>query len=158
MMKSKTVLLAALLYCAHVTNSVAAGCNDFRRDIQGLQNESRQYDINRAKQSYDELRNIADLVKQQCIEQIVSIDTTQAGINSTLAKMLVRLATQYCDKAAGKIQGQVNQANNEMNSKIYDVRNGIPQEARDVAGGVVTGNTAPMENPSWWDRMRKKVQ
>ena len=171
-MKRRFFLLPVVLFYAHST-SVAAPttCNEFRSDMQAIQQQVRQIELNRSTSVLDSVEQASQVVKASCLDQLSGLDMTSFGFNPAASSMITKLANQACQKLSQQLSQKMNdvrqRAVNGVNNAI-DGANIPGVSSGSLSGGGAMRSLQPSGDPTIasqaagyvanaWDRLKNFI-
>jgi hypothetical protein len=159
-MKRTIVTLTAVAFYGYGTGlTVAATCNDFRSDIQTIQQQQRQDQFTRMTSGIDAVRIASNTVKSACLDALSALDMTAFGFTPGAAAVITKLSSAACQKlvndasqGVGQVTQQMSQGNssgtNEM-TQPSQVSGGLAGQLPDQATQSVTGQITSAIGNAW---------
>lgn len=136
-MKRRFFLLPAVLFYGYSTSvGAAASCNEFRSDMQQIQQQVRQIEFNRSTTGLNAVQQASRLVKSSCLDQLSSLDMASFGFTPGASAMITKLANQACQRLSQELSEQINEVNQKATQGINSAINGanIPGVSADSLG------------------------
>lgn len=166
-MKRRFFLPIAVLFYAYSTYVGAAStCNEFRADMQAIQQQVRQIEMNRSTSVLDSVQQASETVKASCLDQLSGLDMTSFGLTPGAASMITKLANQACQKLSQQLNQKMNEvrqkALNGVNSAIDSAGlstspwagSGGPQPSTGMASEPSVGRSATGYVADAWDKLK----
>jgi hypothetical protein len=126
-MKRRFFLLTVVLYYAHSTSiAEPITCNEFRSDLQAIQQQVRQIESNRSTSVLNAVQQAGQVVKSSCLDQLSAVD--MSGFTPGASALVTKLASQACQKLS-----------QELSQKIGEVQ----QQAVQGVNGAISGVNIP---------------
>ena len=141
-MKRRFFLLPAVLFYVHSTSvAIAASCNDFRSDMQSIQQQVRQIEFNRSTNGLNAVQQASRLVKSSCLDQLSSLDMASFGFTPGASAMITKLANQACQRLSQELSEKINEVNQKATQGVNSAINGvnIPGISADTLGNYGGG-------------------
>lgn len=124
-MKRRFFLPISVLFYVHSTSVIAATtCNEFRSDLQAIQQQVRQIESNRSTSGLNAVQQAGQVIKSACLDQLSAIDMSGFGFTPGASALVTKLANQACQKLS-----------KELSQKISDVRQQAVHGMNDAIGG-----------------------
>lgn len=141
-MKRRFFLLPVVLFYVHSTSAaLAATCNEFRADLQSIQQQVRQIEYNRSSTGLNAVQQASRVVKTSCLDQLSALDMTSFGFTPGASAMITKLGNQACQQLSQELSQQINEVNQKatqgINGAISSV--GIPGVSSGSMGGFGGG-------------------
>jgi len=128
-MKRRFFLLPVVLFYAHSTSvGAATTCNEFRTDLQAIQQQVRQIESSRSTSVLNAVQQAGQVVKASCLDQLSAIDMSGFGFTPGASALVTKLASQACQKLS-----------QEVSQKISEVQ----QQAVQGVNGAISGVNIP---------------
>lgn len=124
-MKRRFFLLPVVLFYVHSTSVAgAATCNEFRADLQSIQQQVRQIEYNRSSSGLNAVQQASRVVKSSCLDQLSALDMTSFGFTPGASAMITKLGNQACQKLSQELSQQINEVNQKATQGINGAING----------------------------------
>ena len=147
-MKRRFFLLPVVLFYVHSTSvAVAATCNEFRSDMQSIQQQVRQIEFNRSSAGLNAVQQASRVVKASCLDQLSALDMTSFGFTPGASAMITKLGNQACQRLSQELSQQINEVNQKATQGINSAINsaGIPGVSAGSLGELGGfGSSTPM--------------
>lgn len=128
-MKRRFFLPYFVLLYAHSTYvGAATTCDEFRSDLQTIQQQVRQIEHGRSTSVLDAVQQAGQVVKSSCLDQLAALDMSSFGFTPGASAMITKLANQACQKVS-----------QELSQKIGEVQ----QKAVHGVNGAIDGVNIP---------------
>lgn len=151
-MKRRFFLLTVVLFYVHSTSvAIAASCNEFRSDMQSIQQQVRQIEFNRSSTGLNAVQQASRLVKSSCLDQLSSLDMASFGFTPGASAMITKLANQACQRLSQELSEKLNEVNQKATQGVNSAINGasIPGMSSgalgDFGGGLQPSTTMASE-------------
>jgi hypothetical protein len=141
-MKRRFFLPAAVLFYVHSTSgAVAASCNEFRSDMQQIQQQVRQIEFNRSTTGLNAVQQASRVVKSSCLDQLSSLDMSSFGFTPGASAMITKLGNQACQKLSQELSQKINEVNQKATQGINSAIDGtnLPGVSADTFGKLGGG-------------------
>lgn len=139
-MKSRFFFPIGVLLYVHTTCfASAATCNEFRSDMQAIQQQVRQIELNRTTSILDSVTQASQVVKGSCLDQLSSLDMAAFGLNPAAASVITKLANQACQKLSQQLAQKMNEARQRA---ISGVNNAVGTDISSMSYGSLSGGGA----------------
>lgn len=141
-MKRRFFLLPAVLFYVYSTSpAAAASCNEFRSDMQQIQQQVRQIEFNRSTTGLNAVQQASRLVKSSCLDQLSSLDMASFGFTPGASAMITRLANQACQRLSQELSERINEVNQKATQGLNGAINSanIPGVSADTIGNLGSG-------------------
>lgn len=124
-MKRRFLLLPAVLFYVHSTSvGAATSCNEFRSDMQQIQQQVRQIEFNRSTTGLNAVQQASRLVKSSCLDQLSSLDMASFGFTPGASAMITKLANQACQRLSQELSEKINEVNQKATQGVNSAING----------------------------------
>lgn len=142
-MKRRFFFLYAVLFYVHSTSAAIAAttCDEFRSDMQQIQQQVRQIEFNRSTAGLNAVQQASRLVKSSCLDQLSSLDMATFGFTPGASAMITKLANQACQRLSQELSEKINEVNQKATQGINGAINGanIPGVSADTLGQLGGG-------------------
>jgi len=134
-MKRSVIALIVVSFCGYSTNlAFAANCNDFRNDIQTIQQQVRSDQVSRATSGFDAVRQANGAVKTGCLDTLSSLDMTAFGLTPGAASVINKLTSAACQKLANEVSKGVGQVTQQVSQGVGNVSGQFGQLGNGIGG------------------------
>jgi hypothetical protein len=172
-MKSRFFLPVVVLFYVHST-SVFAGttCDQFRTDLQSIQQQVRQIESNRSTSTLNAVQQAGQVVKTSCLDQLSAIDMSGFGFTPGASSLVTKLASQACQQLSQQLSQKINEVQQQalqgVNGSISGVNiPGVSSSSLLSGGGLqpsMTMNSGPSMTSqaasyvaNAWDKLKNMV-
>lgn len=141
-MKRRFFLPTVVLFYVHSTSfAIAASCNEFRSDMQSIQQQVRQIEFNRSTTGLNAVQQASRLIKSSCLDQLSSLDMSSFGFTPGASAMITRLANQACQRLSQELSEKINEVNQKATQGINGAINSanIPGVSAETLGNLGGG-------------------
>lgn len=134
-------LLSAVLLYGYSTSLAASTCNEFRTDLQTIQQQVRQIEFGRSTTVLNSVQQAGQAVKASCLDQLSSLDMTSFGFTPGAASMITKLANQACQRLSQELSQRVGEVQQKAVHGINGAIDGanIPGLSSGSLGGALGG-------------------
>lgn len=128
-MKRRFFLSFVVLFYAHSTYvSAATSCDQFRTDLQSIQQQVRQNELNRSTSLLNSVQQAGQAVKATCLDQLSALDMSSFGFTPGASALVTKLASQACQSLSQQLSQQISQ---------------VQQQAMQGVNGAISGINVP---------------
>lgn len=150
-MKLRQITALLVTYYAYITVPAYAGqnCNDFRSDVQSIQEQIRQREVIQATAGIDASIAAANTAKSSCMDQLSSLDMTAFGLSPGAAAIIAKMASSACQQLAQQMTQQVGQITQQVSQGMtgnYSSQIGQITGFGGSFGGTGFGNAGGLAN------------
>ena len=125
-MKRRFFLPILVLFYAHSTNVLAAtSCDQFRTDLQSIQQQVRQNELNRSTSLLNSVQQAGQAVKATCLDQLSALDMSSFGFTPGASALVTKLASQACQGLSQQLSQQISQVQQQAIQGVNGAISGI---------------------------------
>lgn len=125
-MKRRFFLHFVVLLYAHSTYVTAATtCDQFRTDLQSIQQQVRQNELDRSTSVLNSVQQAGQAVKTTCLDQLSALDMSSFGFTPGASALVTKLASQACQKLSQQLSQQIGQVQQQAMQGINGAIGGI---------------------------------
>ncbi|MGX9221757.1 hypothetical protein ACWV27_25670 (plasmid) [Massilia varians] len=149
-MKRRFFLPTVVLFYVYSTSVCASStCNEFRTDMQAIQQQVRQIEMNRSTSVLDSVQQASQAVKASCLDQLSGLDMTSFGLTPGAASMITKLANQACQKLSQQLAQKMNDVRQKALNGVNSALDGTGLNTSPWAGsGGIQPSTGMSSEPS----------
>lgn len=153
-MKRRFFLLPVVVFYVHSTPlALAASCNEFRSDMQSIQQQVRQIEFNRSTNGLNAVQQASRMVKSSCLDQLSSLDMASFGFTPGASAMITKLANQACQRLSQELSEKINEVNQKATQGVNSAINGTNIPGMSVntlgnLGGALQPQTTMQNEPT----------
>ena len=146
-MKRHIIAFTIVTFCSYVVNNAfATTCNDFRNDIQTIQQQVRQDQYTRSTSGLSAVATAANTVKSACLDSLSALDMTAFGLTPGAAAVITKMSSAACQQLANQVTQSVNQvtqqASQGINGDLGQLGQVVNSQLGSSVGGQVTSAVA----------------
>jgi hypothetical protein len=141
-MKRRFFLLPVVLFYVHSTSVGAAStCDEFRSDLQTIQQQVRQIEHGRSTSVLNAVQQAGQVVKSSCLDQLSSLDMSSFGFTPGASAMITKLANQACQKLSQELSQKIGEVQQKAVHGVNGAIDGanIPGVSSGSLGGMLGG-------------------
>jgi hypothetical protein len=174
-MKRRFFLLSFVLFYVHGTSvGAASSCDEFRSDMQQIQQQVRQIEFNRSTTGLNAVQQASRLVKSSCLDQLSSLDMASFGFTPGASAMITKLANQACQRLSQELSEKINEVNQKATQGVNSAINsanipgvsadslgswgGGPQQSTPMASEPTIATQAGNFVADTWGRLKNMLQ
>lgn len=142
-MKRRIVVAAIVTFCSSIMEFALAGpCNDFRNDIQTIQQQVRQNQFTRSTSGLSAVALASDTVKSACLDSLSGLDMTAFGLTPGAAAMITKLSSAACQQLAKQVSQSVGQVTQQVSQGVTGELGQLGQVVNGQLGSGIGGQIA----------------
>lgn len=125
-MKRQFFLPIFVLFYAHSTGiSAAATCNEFRSDLQTIQQQVRQIESNRSTSVLTAVQQASQVIKSGCLDQLSAVDMSAFGFTPGASALVTKLANQACQKLSQELSKKISEVHQQAVQGVNGALSGV---------------------------------
>lgn len=142
-MKRRIAVAATVTFCSYMVDSALAGpCNDFRNDIQTIQQQVRQDQFARSTSGLSAVALASNTVKGACLDSLSALDMTAFGLTPGAAAMITKLSSAACQQLATQVSQSVGQVTQQVSQGVTGDLGQLGQAVNGQLGNGIGGQIA----------------
>jgi hypothetical protein len=125
-MKRRFFLPLSVLFYVHSTSvGAATTCNEFRSDLQAIQQQVRQIESNRSTSVLNAVQQAGQVIKAGCLDQLSAVDMSAFGFTPGASALVTKLANQACQKLSQELSQKISEVQKQAVQGVNGTINGV---------------------------------
>ncbi|MFJ1470226.1 hypothetical protein [Massilia orientalis] len=117
--------LFVLFYVYSTYVDAATTCNEFRADLQAIQQQVRQIESNRSTSVLNAVQQAGQLIKSGCLDQLSAVDMSAFGFTPGASALVTKLANQACQKLSQQLSQKISEVQQQAVQGVNGTINGV---------------------------------
>ena len=137
MSRSLKAFAAILIYVFSMTSVLAADCNQFRADLQAIQQQVRTMEYDKGNSGINAAQEASRVVKSMCLDPLSSLDMTAFGFTPGAAAIVTKLGSAACKKLSQEISNKIGQITQQASQGVNNIQNQINNLGNGQVGNIL---------------------